>query len=120
MKISKLLNKKYLSIFIFFFIFFSTKINSTEPVDIWNVDPNKVEADNKLDDTDSEEKIDVATVSQIKEWLEEGHFGIGSMEPKIKSALYFLKHHGNKVVITSIKKLEQAIAGKAGTQIIKD
>ena len=42
------------------------------------------------------------------------------MEPKIKSALYFLKHHGKKVVITSINKLEKAIAGKAGTQIIKD
>jgi len=70
--------------------------------------------------TDSEEKIDIATESQIRAWLEEGHFGIGSMEPKIKSALYFLKHHGNKVVITSINKLEKAIEGKAGTQIIKD
>ena len=70
--------------------------------------------------TDSEEKVNVATVSQIKKWLDEGHFGIGSMEPKIKSALYFLKYHGNKVVITSIKKLKKAIAGEAGTQIIKD
>ena len=42
------------------------------------------------------------------------------MEPKIKSALYFLKHHGQKVVITSIDKLEEAINGNAGTQIIKD
>jgi carbamate kinase len=70
--------------------------------------------------TKNEQKIDVATVSQIEEWLKQGHFGIGSMEPKIKSALYFLKHHGKKVVITSIKKLEKAIAGQAGTQIIKD
>ena len=70
--------------------------------------------------TKNEQKIDVATVSQIEEWLKQGHFGIGSMEPKIKSALYFLKHHGEKVVITSIKKLEKAIKGQAGTQIIKD
>jgi len=70
--------------------------------------------------TKNEQKIDIATVSQIEEWLKQGHFGIGSMEPKIKSALYFLKHHGKKVVITSIKKLEKAIAGQAGTQIIKD
>tara|TARA_B100001250_G_C19713450_1_gene750264 strand:- start:284 stop:1237 length:954 start_codon:yes stop_codon:yes gene_type:complete len=70
--------------------------------------------------TKNEQKIDVATVSQIEEWLKQGHFGIGSMEPKIKSALYFLKHHGGKVVITSIKKLEKAIKGQAGTQIIKD
>ena len=42
------------------------------------------------------------------------------MEPKIKSALYFLKHHGEKVVITSINKIKDAINGKAGTQIIRD
>ena len=70
--------------------------------------------------TNNQEKIDIATVSQIQEWLQQGHFGLGGMEPKIKSALYFLKHHGNKVVITSINKLDKAIFGKAGTQIIKD
>jgi len=70
--------------------------------------------------TENQQKINTAKASEIKKWLDEGHFGIGSMEPKIKSALYFLKHHGKKVVITSINKLEKAIAGKAGTQIIKD
>ena len=70
--------------------------------------------------TKDEKKINKATVSEVKDWLEKGHFGIGSMEPKIKSALYFLKHHGEKVVITSIGKLKQAILGKAGTQIVKD
>ncbi len=70
--------------------------------------------------TENQQKISTAKASEIKKWLDEGHFGIGSMEPKIKSALYFLKHHGKKVVITSINKLEKAIAGKAGTQIIKD
>ena len=64
--------------------------------------------------------IKKATVSEIKTWLNEGHFGIGSMEPKIKSALYFLKHHGTRVVITSINKLEKAIQGKAGTEITRD
>ena len=70
--------------------------------------------------TKNQQKINIAKASEIKKWLDEGHFGIGSMEPKIKSALYFLKHHGKKVVITSINKLEKAIEGKAGTQIIKD
>ena len=64
--------------------------------------------------------ISKATQSEVEKWLNEGHFGIGSMEPKIKSALYFLKHHGTKVVITSISKLVEAIEGKAGTHIIKD
>ena len=65
-------------------------------------------------------KLDRITCSQTKKYLDEGHFGIGSMEPKIKSALYFLKHHGYKVVITSINKIEQAIRGKEGTQITRD
>ena len=69
---------------------------------------------------ENQKKVEKATVSEVKKMLEEGHFGAGSMEPKIKSALYFLKHHGEKVVITSINKIEDAILGKAGTQILKD
>ena len=61
-----------------------------------------------------------ANVSEIKQWLKDGHFGEGSMEPKIKSALYFLKHHGKKVVITSINKIKDAIKNKAGTHIVRD
>ena len=70
--------------------------------------------------TKNQKKISNAKVSQIEKWLKNGEFGIGSMEPKIKSALYFLKHHGSRVVITSIDKLELAILGKAGTHITKD
>jgi len=68
----------------------------------------------------NQRKIDKITESELIKRLDQGHFGIGNMEPKIKSALYFLKHHGSKVVITSIEKIEDAIAGKAGTQILKD
>ena len=70
--------------------------------------------------TKNQRVITSSTESEIKKYLKEGHFGIGSMEPKIKSALYFLKHHGEKVVITSIDKIEKAILGQAGTHIIKD
>ena len=66
---------------------------------------------------DNQEKIKSATAKQIEKWLKLGHFGIGSMEPKIKSALYFLKHHGSKVVITSIEKIKDALNNKAGTHI---
>ena len=66
---------------------------------------------------DNQEKIKSATAKQVEEWLKLGHFGTGSMEPKIKSALYFLKHHGSKVVITSIEKIEDALNNKAGTHI---
>jgi carbamate kinase len=68
---------------------------------------------------DNQMKIKNATTKDIKKWLKDGHFGLGSMEPKIKSALYFLKHHGEKVVITSIDKIEDALNNKAGTHITK-
>ena len=31
------------------------------------------------------------------------------MEPKIRAALYFLEHHGEEVIITSINNIEQPI-----------
>jgi len=44
-------------------------------------------------------------------------FQEGTIKPKIKSALHFLKHHGDKVVITSIDKIKLAIEKKSGTII---
>ena len=70
--------------------------------------------------TESEEIIYDAPASDVKNWLNEGHFWRGSMEPKIKAALYFLKYHGKEVIITSINNIEKAINNKAGTRIIKD
>ena len=42
------------------------------------------------------------------------------MEPKIKAALYFLKHHGKEVIITSIDNIKLAIQKQAGTRILKN
>tara|TARA_X000000950_G_scaffold288225_1_gene403987 strand:+ start:11401 stop:12345 length:945 start_codon:yes stop_codon:yes gene_type:complete len=44
-------------------------------------------------------------------------FQEGTIKPKIKAALHFLKHHGDKVVITSIDKIKLAIDKKSGTII---
>ena len=70
--------------------------------------------------TDSEEIIYDAPASDVQNWLKDGHFWRGSMEPKIKAALYFLNHHGKEVIITSIHNIKNAIHNKAGTRIIKD
>ena len=69
---------------------------------------------------ENQKKLDRCTVSEAEKFLEEGHFGVGSMEPKIKSAIYFLEHYGKKVVLTSLKKLEDALEGNSGTTITKD
>ena len=64
--------------------------------------------------------IHSATLFEIKQYLDEGHFQRGTMAPKIRSAIYFLEHHGEKVVITSISKVEEAIKENAGTIIRKN
>ena len=70
--------------------------------------------------TESQEIIRETTAENIEIWLNEGHFWRGSMEPKIKAALYFLKHHGEEVIITSIDKIKLAFQKLAGTRILKN
>ena len=67
--------------------------------------------------TKDKKSITNANKEDIEKWLENGEFGEGSMAPKIRAAIYFLNYHGQKVVITSLNKIEDAINGKAGTII---
>ena len=69
---------------------------------------------------ESQEIIRETNVKDMETWLDEGHFWRGTMEPKIKAALYFLKHHGEEVIITSIENIENAIQKRAGTRILKN
>ena len=69
--------------------------------------------------TKNQSPIDQMTDEEAKKYQEEGHFQQGSMWPKIRSAIHFLKHHGKKVIITNIDNLQNAIDGKAGTIIVK-
>lgn len=59
------------------------------------------------------------TVEEAVRYLKEGHFPAGSMGPKIEAAVKFLQSGGKRAVITSIGAIEDAIAGKAGTEIIR-
>ena len=66
-----------------------------------------------------EKNIHISTLKEMKDWLKEGHFKEGTMKPKIEAAIYFLEHHGEKVIITSIDNIENAIKEKSGTIIKK-
>ena len=67
---------------------------------------------------DNEEPLLNMNAEEAKRYLDEGHFQAGSMGPKIEAALYFLKYHGEKVIITSIEGVKKAIVGKNGTTIV--
>ena len=47
------------------------------------------------------------------------NFQEGTIKPKIKAAIHFLKHHGEKVVITSINNIQNALNDQSGTIIRK-
>ena len=70
--------------------------------------------------TPEQSPINQMTDTEAKQLQEEGHFQQGSMWPKIRSAIHFLKHHGEKAIITNIANIQKAIDGNAGTTIIKD
>jgi len=40
------------------------------------------------------------------------------MGPKVEAAVQFMRKQGKREVITSIEKIEDAVQGKAGTEII--
>ncbi|HTY63831.1 MAG TPA: carbamate kinase [Acidobacteriota bacterium] len=64
--------------------------------------------------------LDHLTVSQCRQYLQEGQFPPGSMGPKITAAIKYLELGGTMVVITDHDHILDALEGKAGTQIVQD
>ena len=58
-------------------------------------------------------------VSEMERYLAEGHFPAGSMGPKIKAAVDFIRNGGTEVVITSPEFLNAALTQGAGTHITR-
>ncbi|MBN1227135.1 MAG: carbamate kinase [Deltaproteobacteria bacterium] len=58
------------------------------------------------------------TTQEAMEYLSDGYFPPGSMGPKIEAAIAFLEKGGKRAFITSIRSIEAAVKGLAGTEII--
>lgn len=61
--------------------------------------------------------IDEMTVSEAERYIREGHFGKGSMEPKVLAAVRFVRSGGKMAIISSLDKAVPAIEGRAGTRV---
>lgn len=57
-------------------------------------------------------------VEEARRLMQTGLFLEGSMRPKIESSIEFLEAGGENVLITSPERLEEALAGRAGTRIL--
>jgi carbamate kinase len=64
-----------------------------------------------------EEPIGVMTVKQAEEHLSQGQFPPGSMGPKIKAAIEYIKGGGKEVLITSANHLKASLINRSGTKI---
>lgn len=65
-----------------------------------------------------QKKLDKLTLKEAEFYLKEGHFGKGSMLPKIKACMEFVKNTKKKAIITSIETIEDSLEGKNGTVIM--
>ena len=65
----------------------------------------------------NQKRVSSMTKKEAEKLYDEGLFQKGSIAPKVRAAIHFLKHHGNKVIITSIPHIEDALNGSAGTEI---
>jgi len=70
-----------------------------------------------------QEALKELSVSEAKKLLKDGHFGKGSMEPKIRAAVMFLEEtdpsREREVIITLPETAVKALEGKTGTRIRK-
>lgn len=70
--------------------------------------------------TPRESAIERATPAELRDLARRGHFGSGSMGPKIVAAARFVEGGGERAVITSLDKVAEAVHGDAGTEVTAD
>ena len=67
----------------------------------------------------SERQLDRMSADEARKHLADGQFPPGSMGPKVSAALDYLERGGGEALITSLDRLDDALAGRAGTRIAK-
>ena len=68
--------------------------------------------------TPQQEDLGEVKAETLEQYAHQGHFGEGSMLPKVKAAIQFARSaRGRTAIITSLDRGLEALAGKCGTQI---
>jgi carbamate kinase len=60
---------------------------------------------------EGEKALDILTVDEAEKYLKEGQFTEGSMAPKIRAALYYVKNGGKECIITEAGELGNPTCG---------
>lgn len=67
----------------------------------------------------NERWIEDTSITEMERFESEGHFKAGSMGPKVKAALRFVRNGGQRSIIARLDEALEALEGRAGTQIRK-
>jgi carbamate kinase len=70
--------------------------------------------------TTQQKPIGRISISEAKQFLMDGHFAPGSMQPKIEAAIRFCQRPGTRTIICDPASLPMAISAKEGTIIEAD
>ncbi len=62
--------------------------------------------------------LDRMTLAEARQYLAEGHFAKGSMEPKVRAIIGYLERGGREALITDPQNIGRALAGETGTWIL--
>ena len=68
----------------------------------------------------NEKWLSEITVSEAEQYMSEGHFAKGSMEPKVDAIVQYLKNGGKLGLITTPWNIAKALKGEIGTRIRPD
>ncbi|MGT2934339.1 carbamate kinase [Streptococcus castoreus] len=68
-----------------------------------------------------QEKLEIVTVSRMKEYITQNQFAPGSMLPKVEAAIAFVENRPNaRAIITSLENIDNVLSAGAGTQVVAD
>jgi carbamate kinase len=66
-------------------------------------------------DTPEQRPLKTVTVAEAERYLDAGQFPDGSMGPKVRAAIGFVRNGGSRAIITSVESMSAAIEGRTGT-----
>jgi carbamate kinase len=62
--------------------------------------------------------LERVTVSALRQYQRAGHFGRGSMAPKVEAAIRHVAAGGRRAIIGHLEHADAALAGKSGTHVV--
>ena len=68
----------------------------------------------------NQKALDVITVAETRQYIEENHFAPGSMLPKVQAAIDFIENNPEgTAIIAALERAKDAISGISGTRIVR-